>query len=104
MPTKEYEIYHYERLQGKIFKIFMFFNEGNEGLTTYIDSLIYELEGLESSLNKKQYSILKTVVSILEHFSDDSIAPDPDLGVIRREWLNCMSLIDKMAEHGDYDE
>lgn len=92
---------HYKRLQGKVYKIFMFFTEGNEGLTTYIDSLIYELEGLDHRLNDKQHSILVTVISLLEHFYDDSLSPDPDLKTIRREWLNCMSLLDKIAKYGD---
>lgn len=95
---------HYERLQGKVYKIFMFFTEGNEGLTTYIGSLIYELEGLDSRLNDKQHSILMTIISLLEHFYDDSLAPNPDLKTIRREWLNCMSLIEKIEKYGDIDE
>lgn len=94
---------HYKRLVNKVFKIYPFFTEGNEGLTTYIDSLIYELEGLENMLNDTQASMLVTVISIFEHFYDDSLAPDPDLEVIRREWLNCMSLIDKIADCGDTD-
>lgn len=94
---------HYKKLQGKVYKIFMFFTEGNEGLTTYIDSLIYEFKGLDHLLNDKQHSMLVTIISLFEHFYDDSLAPNPDLDVIRREWLNCMNLIDKISEHGDTD-
>jgi len=94
---------HYKKLQGKIYKIYMFFTEGNEGLTTYISSLIYELEGLDNRLNDKQHSILITVISILEHFYDDSFAPEPDLLTIRREWLNCLNLIDKISECEERD-
>lgn len=95
---------HYKRLQGKIYKIYMFFNEGNEGLTTYISSLIYELEGLGYLLNDKQYSMLLTIISTLEHFYDDSLSPAPDLNTIRREWLNCLNLIDKMAKSGEQND
>lgn len=92
---------HYERLKGKIFKVYPFFTEKNEGLTTYISSLLYEFEGLEERLNDTQASILMTIISIFEHFYNDSIAPEPDLEVIRREWLNCLNLMDKIAELGD---
>lgn len=92
---------YYNKLKDKIFKVHPFFTEGNEGLTVYISSLIYELQGLDSRINETQSNILQTVVSILEHFYDDSFAPNPDLNLIRREWLNCMNLIDKMSKHGD---
>lgn len=92
---------HYNNLKNKMFKIYPFFVEGNSGLTTYLNSLIYELEGLETRLNDTQASMLMTILSILEHFYDDSIAPDPDLNIVRREWLHCINLIDKIAKHGD---
>lgn len=95
---------HFENLKNKVFKIYPFFTEKNEGLTTYIDSLIYEFQGLEHNLNDVQASMLQTIISIFEHFYDDSLSPDPDLQVIRREWLNCLNLLDKIAEHGDYNE
>lgn len=92
---------HYEKLKNKIFKVYPFFVEGNEGLTTYIDSLLYEFRGLIHELNDTQASMLQTIISIFEHFYDDSLSPDPDLQTIRREWLNCMNLMDKIAEYGD---
>lgn len=95
---------YYNKLKDKIFKIHPFFIEKNEGLTTYISSLIYELQGLDSRVNKTQSNILQTIISIMEHFYDDSFAPDPDLNIIRREWLNCMNLVDKVSEHGDKNE
>lgn len=92
---------HYEKLKDKVFKVYPFFVEKNKGLTTYIDSLLYEFRGLMHELNDTQASMLQTVISIFEHFYDDSLAPNPDLKTIRREWLNCLNLIDKIAEFGD---
>lgn len=94
---------HYNKLIDKVYKVYPFFTEGNEGLTTYINSLIYEFEGLEHRLNDTQASILVTIICIFEHFYDDSLAPNPDLKVIRREWLNCMNLLEKISNHGDTD-
>lgn len=84
-----------------MYKVYPFFIENNEGLTTYIDSLIYEFKGRIHDLNDIQASMMQTIIDIHEHFYDDSLAPEPDLHIIRREWLNCMNLIDKISEHGD---
>lgn len=95
---------HYETIKGKIFKIFPLFEQENEGVSSYINSVIYEFEGLRIHLNKQQDSMMQTIISRLEHFYIDSLAPNPDLELIRSEWHNSMSLIDKMAEHGDGNE
>lgn len=94
----EINVLYLKKIQGKIFKIFPLFVEKNEGVTTYISSTIYELEGSINSMNEKQAVIMKTVLSLLEHFYDDSLAPNPDLNIIRREWLNAVNLIDKIIE------
>lgn len=92
---------HYKTIQGKIFKIMPLFEEENSGLSAYINSVIYEFEGLRKHLNKQQDSMMQTIISILEHFYDDSLAPTPDLIIIRTEWHGIMTLVKKMSEHGD---
>lgn len=92
---------HVEKLKGKVFKVLYLFEDENEGLTTYIHSTMYELEGLRRRVNVTQESMLLSVISGLEHMYDDSLAPDPDIEVIKREVMGYMSLLDKMFEHGD---
>lgn len=92
---------HYETIKGKIFKIFPLFEQQNEGLPSYINSVIYEFEGLRTHLNKQQDSMMQTIISRLEHFYNDSLAPNPDLELIRNEWHSSMNLIDKMSKLGD---
>lgn len=93
---------HIETVTGKIYKILPLFEDRNSGLTTYIGSLIYELVGMSARLNARQNSMLQTIVDTLEHVYDDSLAPDPDLEIIRREVLGCTNLFKKMFEQGDY--
>lgn len=92
---------HIKKMTGKIFKVLPLFQEENEGLTIYIGSLLYELEGFSERLNEQQNSVLQSIVDILENVYNDSLAPSPDIMIIRREVLNCVSLFKKMFELGD---
>lgn len=95
---------HYTTIKSKIFKILPLFEQENSGLPSYINSLIYEFEGLRTFLNDQQDSMMQTIISRLEHFYTDSLTPTPNLELIRNEWHSSMSLIDKMAECGESDE
>ncbi|PAV30170.1 hypothetical protein CIL05_06800 [Virgibacillus profundi] len=92
---------HVDKLKNKIFKVLYLFEGENEGLTTYIHSVIYELEGLRYRVNPVQDSMLQTLISDLEHMYSDSLEPEPDLATIRREIFGHMSLLDKFFESGD---
>lgn len=96
--------YHIKTMTGKIYKILPLFQEENEGLTTYISSLIYELEGLSERVDEKQNSMLQTIIDVLEHVYNDSLAPNPDINIVRREILNCTNLFQKMFERSGSDE
>lgn len=89
----EYKNYS-ESLKNSCFKILCLFEENNKGLTQYIDSLIYELHGLQYLL--ADGSKLISLISILEHFYDDSLQADFDISVIRREVFHCIDMIEKM--------
>lgn len=95
---------HVEKIKNKVFKVLYLFEGRNEGLTTYIHSTMYELEGLRNRVNPIQDSMLQSIISGLEHMYDDSIAPDPDISIIRREIMGYMNLLDKFYEHGDSHE
>lgn len=84
-----------KRLKNSIFKILPLFEEGNDGLTQYLDSLIYELCGLHNMLENDKSSTLLSVIAILEHFYDDSLSANVDINLIRREVLHCLDIIDK---------
>lgn len=93
--------FHTEKLKDKNFKILYLFEEQNEGLSTYIHSFIYELEGLRYRVNRQQDSILQTIISDLEHMYSDSLSPSPDIDIIRREIFGHMSLFNKLFEMGE---
>lgn len=83
-------------LKDKFYKVLCLFEEKNEGLTKYIDSLIYELYGLYYLLDGENQSKVTTLMCILEHMYDDSLQVDGNLEEIRREIFHSMSLIEKI--------
>lgn len=93
---------HIKTVTGKIWKILPLFESENEGITTYIDSLIYELEGLATRLNEQQGSMLQSITDVLRRVRKESTLSEPDLTTIRREVLSCTSLFNKIFEQGDH--
>lgn len=83
-------------LVNRLFKIIPLYEEHNEGLYVYTQSLLFELYGLIESvedMNKKpEYVIL---VSTLESIAD-SVLFDDTQKIVRRETLKCMDVVKKM--------
>lgn len=88
-------------LIDSFFKCLCLFEENNEGLTKYIDSLKYELEGLKNLVEDEYQDVVQILINILEHFYDDSLEPEPDLKRIRSEVFRCTNLISKTFLNGD---
>ncbi|ARF70770.1 hypothetical protein B7C51_25200 (plasmid) [Paenibacillus larvae subsp. pulvifaciens] len=95
-------------LIDRVYKILPLYEEQNEGLFTYIQSLIYELNGFkwirESGIVAEYYSLLAT----LESLSDDAICFSKENEcVIKREVFKCITIIKKIIvayESGDETE
>ncbi|MCP1159440.1 hypothetical protein [Bacillus infantis] len=85
-------------LKNKVYKILPLFEESNSGLPQYLDSLIFEIYGLQYLVNEEEHHILISLICILEHFYDDCIQPDTDIPTIKREVFHCLDLIDKSSE------
>ncbi|MFO1442803.1 hypothetical protein KDN24_06190 [Bacillus sp. Bva_UNVM-123] len=92
---------YYNTLKNKLFKILCLFEEKNHGLTQFIDSLIYELYGLQYLIENDKYDSITSIIAILEHFYDDSLQSEVSIGVIRREVFHCMDLIQKLIKDGE---
>lgn len=88
-------------LKNRIYKILCLFEEKNEGLTQYIESLIYELYGLQYLIGDQKYQVIISITCILEHFYDDSFMTEYDIPTIRREVFHCLDLIEKSFKVGD---
>ncbi len=88
-------------LINNFYKCLCLFEENNDGLTKYISSFIYELEGLVYRLGEEHSDVIQTLLNILERFYDESIEPEPDLEQIRTQVFHCTNLIKKTFKDGD---
>lgn len=90
---------HYKKyLKNKIYKLLPFFEENEENLPRYLDSLIYEMYGLQYLVDDKLHPMVVTLICILEHFYDECILGDYDIEIIRREVFHCLDLIEKFIK------
>lgn len=87
-------------LKNSLYKCLCLFEEKNEGLPQFIDSLSYEIYGLHYLVENDKKPLVTSILCILEHFYDESILQDYDLKQIRREVFHCMDLIEKSYKVG----
>lgn len=89
-------ISYLNKLVDKVFKPLPLFEEKNEGLNTYVDSLLFELYGLQEVIsldNSGDYiSLLSTLESIKMGLDEKSIKKQ----VLRRELFKCIDIIKNM--------
>jgi len=86
-------------LKDRIFKILPLFEEENDGLFKYIDSLSHEMCGLQNLVvvlnnNYLYLSVLGTLESLL----DEAVSSDYDLKMVRSDVFRCMTCIDKLLD------
>jgi hypothetical protein len=95
-----------ELLVPRFFKILPLFEEKNEGLFSYIQSLIFELNGLYwtiESLQKEGNFLL--LLATLESISDEVLMYDEESQVIiRREVFRCIDVIKQLKSTSESGE
>lgn len=89
-------------LVDRIFKILPLYEEKNEGLVRYIDSLVFELQGLETVITDMSfdtdYIILLATMRSLESESKTLTAKT---STVKREVFKCINLVKRIKESGD---
>lgn len=88
-----------ERLKSRIFKILPLIEEKNDGIYSYVDSLIFELNGLQyvvKGLNDSANYI--TILSTLESISDELVMKEKDFKFLRSEILRLVSIVNKLQK------
>jgi hypothetical protein len=90
-------------LIDRVFKILPLFEEKNEGLYKYVQSLIYELNGIFYVVDKLKYNAEYLILlATLESLSDDVMFSDVKSDVIKREVFKCIDII-KRVEKTTYE-
>lgn len=97
---------YFNSLVDRIYKILPLFEEKNEGLFVYVQSLIYELNGLywvvDSIRSNGDYL---TLLSTLESISDDvMIQEEGSHAVVKREVFKCLEVVKKIKTTSESGE
>lgn len=80
-------------LINSVFKILPLYEEKNVGIKTYVESLLFELYGLDKVINIENSYEYISLLSTLESIKKEVANPDSDKKVIKREVFKCISII-----------
>lgn len=87
-----------EGLVNRIFKILPLYEEKNDGVYGCLDSLIFELNGLEDIIpkgNASEYlSLLSTLISLQKEITKE----DTEKKVIKREIFKCINITKNISD------
>lgn len=82
---------------NSVFKILPLYEEQNVGVKTYIESLLFELEGLEEVVaieyTYEYFSLLSNLASVKKEIAK----PDSKKPIIKREVFKCINIIKNMV-------
>lgn len=88
-----------ETLKNRLFKIIPLFEENNEGIYKYIDSLLFELYGMIYVVEGfEDNSMFLSLIATLESLLDESLVAEYNIPLIRREVFKCLSIIKKIQQ------
>lgn len=93
-PNKNVIYDYFRRLISKFFKILPMWENKEDTLKTYMDSLKIELTGCNSVIGELgDCADMLSMISILQYFIDH---PDAKIDVVRREVFHAISLCDSV--------
>lgn len=90
-------IIYLNSLVNSVFKILPLYEENNFGVSTYVESLLFELYGLESAIEMKYSYEYISLLSNLESVKIEVSKGDSDKPIIKREIFKCINIIKNMV-------
>lgn len=88
-----------DTLVNRTYAVLCLYEEKNEGLFKYIQSLVYELHGLSKVIHGIEAgSEYITLLATLESLSCDATINFDKKDVVKREVFKCISIIKKMRQ------
>lgn len=86
-------IIYFDSLINSIFKILPLYEENNVGIKTYVESLLFELKGLENVIDMEDSSEYLSLLSTLDSIKNEVEREDSEKKVIKREVFKCISIV-----------
>lgn len=81
---------------NSVFKILPLYEEQNVGVKTYIESLLFELYGLEEAVSMEHSYEYISLLSNLESVKKEVSKDDSKKPIIKREVFKCINIIKNM--------
>ncbi|MDS7057043.1 hypothetical protein NXG04_07070 [Klebsiella pneumoniae] len=82
---------------NSVFKILPLFEEKNVGVDTYIESLLFELYGLQEAVNVEHSSEYISLLSTLESIRAEIGRENSRKATVKREIFKCINIIKNMV-------
>ncbi|AZU98933.1 hypothetical protein PQE68_gp216 [Bacillus phage vB_BanS_Sophrita] len=82
---------------NSVFKILPLYEEGNIGVDTYIESLLFELYGLNEAVNIEHSSEYISLLSTLESVKTEIGKTNSRKAIIKREIFKCINIVKNMV-------
>lgn len=89
-------------LKDRVFKIIPLIEEKNVGLFKYIDSLVFELYGIQYVIEgvRESHNYI-SLLATLEAVQDELIVKDKDFQFLRSEIFKSLGIIEKLIQKGE---
>lgn len=93
LENRDRLLFYLDALINSVFKILPLYEERNDGIQTYIESLLFELYGLDKVFDIKDSYEYISVLSILESIKEEVAKENSKKRVIKREVFKCINII-----------
>lgn len=94
-PNSPLLISYLHTLKNRLFRILPEYEENNHTLPVYIESLLFEINGLQKVVINESYNhVFVTILGVLKSLQDE-VTYEGRHKVIKREVFKCISLVDK---------
>jgi len=93
LENKDRLVVYLDTLINSVFKILPLYEEENVGVKTYVESLLFELYGLDKVIDIKDSYEYISLLSTLESIKEEVTKDGSQKKVIKREVFKCISII-----------
>lgn len=90
-------IIYLNSIVNSVFKILPLWEEKNIGVDVYVESLIFELNGLEEAIEIKHSYEYISLLSNLQSVKKEVLSEDSKKSIIKREVFKCINIIKNMV-------
>lgn len=97
IENKEKLITYLNSVVNSVFKILPLYEENNIGIETYVESLLFELYGLDKVVDVKNSYEYISLLSTLESVKVEVARKNSKKSVVKREIFKCINIVKNMV-------